>query len=397
MEMDTRAGTGSSAVTLGARRRAVGAVVAVALLSGWATIPLGVAADATESTPKKWQPLPGVAAIFSEGTVAFGWASNRAWVATTDANGVAVTSLRPSGGDVREVRTTRVAAELQTRLFVGGEFVYSAAPSGAGSVLQSRQLLANGTLGPSGPASVDPGQIAPQHHLTPDAAIRLGDRTLWSLPGSTRGFNPKGVLWVCCAEDGTAQDLTGLTDRASQPRPVRLGLDGRGRLWLAWRDREGVKLVELDPATLAPGTRRNLEAPSRGSERFELVCAAVCRVVIQDYSGIHSWAPGERSVTRIAKPPSPDASLPLVAAAERSGRLVVAYQDWDKRSGAPRLAVLRGDARGAAAKLVGSITGYTVGPSTHAMFVPDGLLVVTPAKPNAYRSPVLADVLPLSR
>ena len=254
-------------------------------------------------------------------------------------------------------------------------------PAGGQASLQARQLLQDGGLGAPSAVPLDPRRIAPQHQIGPVDSVRLGDRTIWALPGWTRQSNPRAVFWVCCAEDGSPRELTGLIDRASPPRPVHLGLDGRGRLWLAWHDRSGVKIVELDAATLSPRTAA-VKAPGRSVERFELVCAAACRLVIEAFdTGIQSWAPGERSPTRIAKARPRTQSVPwLLAAAYRSGRLVVAYEGIGAGHGTLR--VVRGDARGARSRLVGTIAHPALGPMTHAAFVPAGLLAVTPKTPG---------------
>ena len=250
---------------------------------------------------------------FGEGNVAIGWASNRAWIAAVGARGMAVTSVRVDSGKLRAFKTTSIpAGRGYGSLIVESELEYWVElADGKGRLLQTRQLLANGGLGAPTEAPLELDQIAhtPRHFIGPEAAVRLDNRTIWALPGYTKQFNQKAVLWVCCGEDGSARELTQLIDRASAPRPVHLGLDERGRLWLAWHDRSGVKIAELDPATLAPRTKP-LEAPGRVVERFELVCEVTCRLVIESLeTGIHSWAPGERSPTKIASVTTCDAAL----------------------------------------------------------------------------------------
>ena len=338
------------------------------------------APEAAAAKQPPWRLIPGVKSDFGEGNTVLGWASNRAWVAATSTRGMAVTGVNVSGGALRAFKTTSVGASLQTRLLVESELVYWAASPGARATLQTRQLLANGGLGTPSAVALELDQIAPQHQIGPVAAVRVGERTVWALPGGTRQFNPRGVLWVCCAEDGAAVELTRLIDSASVPTPVHLGLDDRGRLWLAWHDRSGVKLLELDPATLTPRGKA-LDAPGRSVERFELACAASCRLVIEAFNtGIHSWAPGERSPTVIAKSQPAMQRFPrLFAAAYRSGSLVVAYEAISPDSG--RIRVVRGDARGARPRLVGTSAQLSVSLHTHAAFVPAGLLAVTPKVP----------------
>ncbi len=340
-----------------------------------------VAGAAPAAQMPQWQLIPGVRSDFGEGNVALGWASNRAWIAVTHARGMSATSGRVSGHTLRGFKTTIVGSNLRTRLVVGSELVsWVELADGKGPSLQTRQLLPNGGVGAPSAFPLELDQIAPQHSIAPVTATSLGDRTIWALPGATKQFNPRGVLWVCCAEDGSALELTRLIDRASAPGPVHLGLDGRGRLWLAWHDRSGVKIVELDPATLAPRGKA-LEAPGRSVERFELACAASCRLVIEAFdTGIHSWAPGERSPTVIAKAqPAMERFPRLFAAAYRSGKLAVAYEAISPDSG--RIRIVQGDARGARSRLVGTTAPFSVAVYTHAEFVPAGLVAVTPKVP----------------
>ena len=380
--------------------RSGGILILASLMAGISAVVVAtsIAGAAPVAQKPQWQLIPGVRSDFGEGNVVLGWASNRAWIGATSARGMAVTSVRVSGGNLSAFMTTSVGATPHTRLVVGSDLVYWTEQPGPS--LQARELLANGGLGAPGAVPLDLDQFAPQQGIGPVAAVRLGERTVWALPGGTKQFNPRAVLWVCCAEDGAARDLTGLIDRASVPRPVHLGLDERGRLWLAWHDRSGVKVVELDPATLAPRTKP-LEAPGRGVERFELVCAAVCRLVIEALNtGIHSWAPGERSPTVIAKAQPAVQRFPrLFAAAYRSGDVVVAYEAISPDSG--RVRVVRGDARGARPRLAGTSARLSVSLHTHAVFVPAGLLAVTPKVPATGQldqpTPILVDLVRMGR
>ena len=357
-----------------------------------------IAGAAPAAQKPQWQVIPGVKSDFGEGNVVLSWVSNRAWIAATSARGMAVTSAGVSGRNLSAFKTTSVGATPHTRLVVESDLVYWTEQPGPS--LQARELLANGGLGAPSAVPLELDQIAPQHGIGPVDAVRLGDRTIWALPGGTKQFNPRAVLWICCAEDGSARELTRLIDRASVPKPVHLGLDERGRLWLAWHDRSGVKIVELDPATLEPRAKP-LEAPGRSVERFELVCAAVCRLVLEAFNtGIHSWAPGERSPTVIAKAQPVVQRFPrLFAAAHRSGDLVVAYEAIWPDSG--RIRVVRGDARGTRPRLVGTSARLSVALHTHAVFVPAGLLAVTPKVPASGQldqpTPVLIDLVRVGR
>src|SRR5205085_1371709 len=79
---------------------------------------------------------------------------------------------------------------------------------------------------------------------------------------------------------------------------VQIGLDARGRIWLAWLDHRdyphaarGVpRLFELDRSSLAPRTAP-LAVPGVVADRLKLACADSCRVVAQtDHGDIVSWA-----------------------------------------------------------------------------------------------------------
>ena len=268
---------------------------------------------------------------------------------------------------------------MYVRMIAGSELVYSVSQtnrtrSWRGSCFRTADSARR-------PFLWIPKTIAPNQDLSAQAALRVGGRTVWALPGGSRTGS---VLWVCCAADGSGQNLTRFVDRQSSPaRPVHLGLDARGRLWLAWHDATGVKIVELDPASLVPRTATPIRAPGRGVERFHMVCAATCRLVIEAYRvGILSWAPGERSPTTIARGRNVfgETRAPrLLAAAYRSGKLAVAYIPEDAPYG---VRVVRGDARGARARRVGRLRKSLEGVTTHAAFGPAGLVAVTPV--NAF-------------
>ena len=67
----------------------------------------------------------------------------------------------------------------------------------------------------------------------------------------------------------------------------------------------------------------------------------------------------------------------LLAAAYRSGKLAVAYIPEDAPYG---VRVVRGDARGARSRRIGRLRKSLEGVTTHAAFVPAGLVAVTPVK-----------------
>ncbi len=355
--------------------RATFAALVTVVVSASATTLAGAAPAAP--APGAWKTIPGVRADFGQGIAALGWASGRVWMALTGAgvDKMSVTSARVVGRGLSGFETTRMNASGYVRMFAGSELVYSVSKSNADSLV-ARQLLPNGRLGPP-TVPLNPKSIAPNQNLSAAAALSVGGRAVWALPGGSRTGS---VLWVCCAADGSGQNLTRFVNRQSTPaRPVYLGLDGRGRLWLAWHDASGVKIVELDPASLVPRTATPIRAPGRGVERFYMTCAATCRLVIEaPMVGIHSWAPGERSPTMIARAVNVfgETRAPwLLAAAYRSGKLAVAYIPYDAPLG---VRVVRGDARGARSRRVGRLRKSLEGVTTHAVFVPAGLVAVTP-------------------
>ena len=76
---------------------------------------------------------------------------------------------------------------------------------------------------------------------------------------------------------------------------MQLGLDGKKHPWLAWLESDGgavlgpVKLLELDPKTLAPRTSSAVVPPGGSTAiDFRLACAASCRVVLADLSAATS-------------------------------------------------------------------------------------------------------------
>jgi hypothetical protein len=85
----------------------------------------------------------------------------------------------------------------------------------------------------------------------------------------------------------------------------------------------------------------------------------------------------------------------LLAASSRSGRLVVAYATVDGNG----IRVVRGNADGAGSRVVARTRNASVWvvPNGHAVFVPAGVVVVTPRSPNAYTSGVLITLVAVPR
>ena len=332
-----------------------------------------------------------------------------------------VTSAKVSGETLKSVKTTRLADEgAYARLILGSEFVYST--DDRKLAYMTRKLLASGGLGAPTPAAIDPAAITTKAFLAPRAAVRVGGRTVWALPGTTKTFSSGGALWVCCTPEGSAVELTKLiTSNGIPPLHVRLRLDDQDRLWLAWLDayqttRASSRLVQLDPDTLAPVRSKAFVAPAPGITGFhDLACAATCRVVMwQPRNGLYSWAPGQGGPTKIDLPRPAKAtidSIAFLAASYRSGGLAIAYTvPAEGRLYGSDIIVARGDVRGRRLSVMGSSRiPYYAGPdpnfapgamgSPNVGFVPAGLFAIQIyQKPTGdYGTLVMADFIRLAR
>ena len=287
----------------------------------------------------------------------------------------------------------------QNGLILGSELLYHPPHiSGKGGALASVPLLANGRVGASGAVPGDPEpKVSQEYDPRVFDAIRIGARTVWLIGGGeTRGINSRQPrLWACCTGTGEARELTSpVFARTPNAHSAQLGLDAGG-FWLAWSN--PARMVELDPATLAPRTAPSV-IPGGTPDKLTLLCDIACRVVEYDSgttAGIFSWAPGERSRTRIVRPMrrglytiAPN----ILAASYRAGGLTVAYAlpNGNPRTGASLVRVVRGDARGSRGRVVGSTeipwsipppprnTGRNVAYLTgaYATFIPAGLVAV---------------------
>jgi hypothetical protein len=284
--------------------------------------------------------------------------------------------------------------------------------------------LAHGSSGIAGP--LPSGKVAPPGATSPEplatapgvvvaAAARVGARMVYALAGGEpvgeRG-NYLPTLWACCDDAGAARDLTSLITRkvASPPRAHSLGVDSSGRLWLAWLDgsetRATLRIVELDPGTLAPRSQKALNAPADGVFTYRLVCAARCRLVFNAAAGsrrqisLFTWTPGERSAVKLSVKRTREGYPGVLAAAGyRSTRLAFAYVQGSADYG-PTLNVAVGDARGANARLVASahvpprFSGLPLYTFSAGTFTPSSFVFAQTYQWGA-RSRILATVLPL--
>jgi hypothetical protein len=250
----------------------------------------------------------------------------------------------------------------------------------------------------------------------PVTAARVGERIVWALAGGVpigEGINFRTTLHACCDEAGATVDLSSLITRRPAPRSHALGIDAKGRVWLAWLNDFGrrgtARVVELDPTTLARKTAKALDTPVTGVTALKLVCAASCRLVIQageprpqgrGFRGyLATWAPGERSIARLDLGDDPDAEHPtLVDAGYRSGRLAVAYLQG---SPSPELKIVVGDGRGARARIAGSVqipalfSGAQMWIGTVGAFTPSGFAFAQAYSNGGAKVRVLATVVPL--
>ena len=396
------------------RRSACPALLALTLV---ATAPAGPENGGALSVRAAKPTLQPLASLDHSGhghkLVTVAWASGRAWFMVGSAQGLTIASARPGRNGLTAHETARIKAPFSWYpLVAGSDVLYSTSKSTSGVA----RLRSNGKIDP--PTAASPEPMATKRGI-PVAAARLGDRLIWALAGGVQigdGLSFRPTLGACCDESGAASDLTSLITSRPAPRNHVLGVDGQGRPWLAWLDKFGraaqVRVVQLDPVTLARTTPKALVAPVANALGLQMACAKACRLVIvageRNPRGgfsqyLASWAPGERAATRLRLPPdSEDAHLhpQLVAAAYRSGRLAVAYMQTpggDSRS----LNVVVGDARGANARLRGSVelperySGLPMWSLPLGAFTPSGFAVALTYSNWGTRVHAAATVVPL--
>lgn len=371
--------------------------------------------------------------------LALGWAANRVWFATTTKGAPVLHSGRPAGGSLTSVTATPVSGDLALYPIVDGALVLNGLRKGYNRIEGqfTARLLANGGLAAQTPLSTDlpakaKAAVPKVETVRIHAGVPIGTRTVWALEGDpdcqSIGGCPVFFL-ACCSESGTAVDLTRFMGdrRGFFFLPPLIGRDERGRVWLAWLDRQdspgairGVpRMLELDRATLAPRSQA-VAMPGVVADRIELACSASCRLVAQTAAGdIVSWAPGERSPAPVAshweRGSLGDLPALLVAAAYRSGRLVVAYHGVHGKSvydfkSPDELRIVRGDARGTRARVVASLaypSGWPPGKLdppyrggyVHGLFVPGGLVTLGYfGDSRSYTpSPVIGAFVPVGR
>jgi hypothetical protein len=378
------------------------------------------------------------------------WAANRVWIIPQAGDGGTLASARVSGRTLGSFAARRLSPGEVSGIggtgnndpFVDERLVVR---TGDGSRPEDgwalAPLLPDGQLGPSAVVTDDlfarAKEAVPKLNVVgAQSVVRLGDRLVWSLgAGEVNGIGGgKAYQLVCCNTSGAAVDLTAPTGgQRAALLFVQIAVDAHGRIWLAWLDHRnyphavrGVpRILELDPSSLVPRSKP-LAAPGLIADGIKLACADSCRVVAQtEFGDIVSWAPAERSTTPVASGWRP-ASLrklgkkgvvpvTLLAAAYRSGRLVVAYRGQEGKtqyvdtSVLDEIRVARGDARGARSRVVDAILvakswppsrvgSPPSGPVIHATFTPRGLLVTewfAFTSSASSGSPVIAAFMPL--
>ncbi len=387
----------------------VAALIAVAATIG-AGVAGGTTGAATSATAKpRWLTVSG----FWDGVTGpevVDSASGRGWMGFISQPRSTFGSVGRARGRLSFARTSLAA--WAPMFVVGSQLAYHLPDvSGTPGELRAVPLLANGKVGTPSALQDDPEKIPPQE-LSPVvvAGIPVGGRSVWALTGNRS--TTRSYLWACCSTTGELSSLTQLIPQGGRTMAWQLGLDAKGRLWLAWLERGrtavlgSVKIVELDPATLAPRTAKPLSFPDGGtSTGFVLTCGTLCRLVASQLEGqILTWSPGERSPITMAKG-TRDRPAALLAASDRSGHLAAAFSRSPDPTKAPlhEIAVVVGDARGAHARRTSAVAlPDAVGPSSdlylnaYATFAPGGLVYFAFYYPGGTKTRVLVGVLPIA-
>ena len=343
------------------RRRAHGRWIVALIVGGVVATGIGAGSAPASTTAKpKWLTvrLPEVQGL---APAVVGSAAGRGWFGFVGSyEGGFLTSIASSSGGLSFKKVTLRATGAKLPI-VDSQLVYHTA--GLQSELRTAPLLPNGTLGAPSPVSPNPETVPPPrlHPLVVDG-VRIGSRTVWAMIGGDSAG--RASTWVCCSDAGALTDLTRFVRRNRSTSFVRIGLDARGRLWLAWLDPRfaivgQVKIVELDPVTLALRTAAPTTVPGGGTATaFELVCADVCSAVFSDLGGaLRAWSPGQARPVKLVSGTRENPAT-LLAAAHRSGALTAAYSRLripDPTRQVHELVVVRGDPRGLHARRVGSL------------------------------------------
>lgn len=364
-------------------RRVMGCIAcAAAALALGSTVAADTSgADASTAAKPKWLLIRGFWPSGS-GPEVEGSAAGRGWLGFNKGDGESrstiLGSLRRVGSSTSFAKTV-LPKSRGPMMIIGSQLYYHLLGSGTPGELRSVPLLANGGIGTPTALPVDPETIPPAlYDPLVVAGVQVGARIVWVLAGSSVGTNN---LWACCSRAGELSPLTRFMNPKRVMGFLQLGIDTKGRLWLAWLDAYprkvwgAVRMVELDPDTLSPRTPKPYVAPAPDSWlRPKLVCADLCRMVMEDLGGdIFTWRPGERSAPRMHLGTRTHHAT-LVAATFRSGHLVVAssvprqlrHPPWNL----DEIALVRGDARGSHARRVRSVAPAPFGGSSPFQWAP---------------------------
>jgi hypothetical protein len=414
--------------------------VAVLVASTAAALLVAPAAETAPVARAKspWQLFPGAKMDVSRPVLALGWAANRVWTVTPTNDVPILHSARVSGGRLASFAQTRVPTNAGTTIpIVDGQIVLQKADTKASNeytlTATTTQMLPGGGLG--APKVVPDDLLARAKEAVPKVwsagivnGVPVGNRVVWALEAAPECHSIggcRGFFLACCAMNGAAVDLTRFVDpRENLLRyTLHMGRDARGRIWLAWLDNRNYRhavrgvprMLELDASTLAPRSQA-VAIPGVITDRVELACASSCRVVAQTSVGdIVSWTPGERSPTRVAshweRGKYGDGPMWLLAAAYRSGHLLVAY--WGDKgktiyadaSVRNDIRVVRGDARGAGVRIAAAIpvantwppqnpSASIAGPIIYGTFTPTGLVAVETFQYVSALSPLIGAFVP---
>jgi hypothetical protein len=413
--------------------------LAVLLASSSAAL---LAAPAAETAPaatakSPWQLFGRTTAPVGYALLGPFWASDRVWLISQSGDAGTLASAQVSGRALRSFTVQRIIrGEVNGVVPTGSPVVDGRLIVRTDDRFATAALLPDGRLAPA--TAVPDDLLARATEANPrvttagiEAAVRVGGRIVWALKAGERAGIGGGKQYqlVCCSESGAAVDLTRFIDQAKGVLFVQLGVDTHGRIWLAWLDlaasargavRGVPRIIELDPSSLSPRTPP-LGVPRIIADRLKLACASSCRAVAQTAAGdLVSWAPSERSPTRVATHWECGNGYPvprwLLAASYRSGNLVVAYQGAEGKtkfcdaSVRDKIHVVRGDESGARVREVATIpvanawppqnvSSPTSGPIVSGALTPTAFIAVEffEFTRNGQSSPVIGAVVPFGR
>jgi hypothetical protein len=276
-----------------------------------------------------WQTTP--IGVDERGTV-FG--AGRVWFySEVDSGNFRTKSARVSGGKLSGWTTATLPGSRS--LNVAGVDSQELVFSTPGGELQAVKLLPNGRFGPR--RAFDTGGPPPAYS-TGSSFARLSDRVVqlvnycdYLKPPQKECRNFEYRAGACCTEDGEAVVYASFV-KFSPFGPPRLGLDRRGRLWLAWtgaRQEHPAGMVQLDTKTLEPQGKPTMTPGSFVyMKAIELVCSDACRLIVQAFKrGVrtqnpnYTWAPSDRSLTPMRLP----RDSRVFAARSGAGRLELAF------------------------------------------------------------------------